>query len=243
MTEELSKLERAIFATMGTNLARTAFVASGVKTHLELQVNLEKLEGLLSQVSMEIEPVGKPEVEVARRLFSWLWLRKPARYVSGGDFKLTRVIDAELDDSRPGVGNCLGLTLLFNSMALGWGLKTKGVYLPEAFGAGPHVFSTLRAGDRAVDIEHIYQYGFDYRGHVDNPQRQELSDRELIAEVYLARGNEFSEAAAWDKAIEMYERALLLFPRSARARLNKGLALVELGRVEEAEECFKNYEG
>ena len=119
------------------------------------------------------------------------------------------------------------------------GLKLRAVQLEDAFGLGPHVFTVLYVAGSSIDAENVFPHGFDYRGHLDNPQQQEWGDRELIADIYHSMANSLFEQQELERAIESYDRAIRLNPKYTKARLNKGIALVELGRIAEAREWFR----
>lgn len=217
------------------DLDRGALIASGVKDERKLNRYLAKIDYLCQEIA---QSQRGSDAERAREIFHWLWQAKPHRYEYRGSFRLTDVLDAELGEGEK-VGNCLGLTILYNVLAQRFGLKVKAVHLEDAFGIGPHVFTVLHIGRRSIDIENIFPYGFDYRGHKGNPQREEWGDRELIADIYHSVANDCFERGMWEKAIENYDKTTLLNPKYAKAHLNKGMALAELGRIEEAGECFR----
>lgn len=226
-------LEAQLFGQSSFDLGWAAIVASGVKTEKELKNYLRQIDFLCQQISPEI---GSPDsVRKARVIFSWLWRSKPNRYQHQGNFRLTEVLKAQLAGSEV-VGNCLGLTVLYNVLCQRFGLKIKAGYVDEAFGLGPHVFSILVTEEKTIDIENIFPYGFNYKGHLNNPGRQEWGDRELVADIYLSLGNSFFEQKAFTKGVESYDKALKLNPKYLKAYYNKGLALMELGRVEEAKD-------
>ncbi|MFQ5827278.1 MAG: tetratricopeptide repeat protein, partial [Dehalococcoidia bacterium] len=160
-----------------------------------------------------------------------LWRTKPQRYQPRGSFRLNEVLTAQLDQGRKGVGNCLGLTVLYNVLAQRLGLRVGAIHLEAAFDTGPHVFSLLYTAGSTIDIENIFPHSFDYRGHRENPAREEWKDRELVADIYLSRGNEYFEAGEWQGAIANYDSALEFNPRYEKANLNKMMALSQLGRV------------
>jgi tetratricopeptide (TPR) repeat protein len=110
----------------------------------------------------------------------------------------------------------------------------KAVYLEVAFDGQPHVFSSYRAGEVAIDIEHILPDGFDYKGHLGNPLRVEWDEAGLLADIYHSRGNLFFESRRFGDAVKLYQKALRLNLKHNQARLNMGLALAELGRTREA---------
>lgn len=223
-----------LFAKSQFDLAWAGLIASGIKTKAELKYYLKRLDSLRKQISSEMK--SENSIEKAKTIFDWLWRSKPKRYQRQGDFRLTQVIEAQLDAKVETVGNCLGLTLLYNVLCQRFGLKVKAVHLEEAFGWGPHVFSLLVTDSGKLDVENIFDNGFGYNGHLNNPRRQEWGDRELIADLYLSEGNSLFEQGNFVKALESYEKALKLYPKYVNAYRNKGLALVQLGRMEEAKE-------
>jgi len=237
MQRKLARLEKTLLGKgkgEKVDLAQGALLASGVKDEGEFNRYLAKIDHLCQQIA----PQKGSDIERAREIFHWLWRAKPHRYEYRGSFKLSDVLDGQLGEKEK-VGNCLGLTVLFNVLTQRFGLKVTAVHLEEAFGLGPHVFTVLHVGKRAIDIENILPYGFDYRGHKDNQQRGEWGDRELIADTYHSVANEYSEQGMWQSAIENYDKAIMLNPKYAKACLNKGIALAELGRLEEAREWFR----
>jgi len=176
------------------------------------------------------DPVGR-----ARRLFEWLWREKPNRYESRGKYRLNEVVDAQLSVDDRSVGNCLGLTLLYNCLLGKMGIQAGALFLPFAFQEGPHVLTLLPAEGREVEIENILPDGFDYRGYFDSPGREAWGDRELVADIYLSRGNEFFAQREWLQSLENYEKAIWFNPSYEKAHLNKAILLDRLGREEGAE--------
>jgi len=212
------------------DLAEGALIASGVSDAGQLKCYRAKID----RICRAIAPAGAADdVERARQVFQWLWRSKPHRYERGGNFRLGDVIDAQLGQSEA-VGNCLGLTILYNVLARRLGLEVQAVYLDDAFGIGPHVLTLLRTGGRYMDIENTLPHGFDYAGHRDSPRRRQWGDRELVADVYHGMGNRFFHRGELDRAVQDYDEAIKLSPGYATPRLNKGIALVELGEVEQA---------
>lgn len=214
------------------DLGKAALTASGL-TPRELRDYLAKIDLLCQSIRAEAPPGGS-DAQKAEALFDWLWQTKPQRYEYRGPFQLREVLDAQLSPTLGKVGNCLGLTLLYNVLAQRLGLRVGAGHLEEAFGRGPHVFSMLYTEGGIIDIENIFPHGFDYPGHRDNPLREEWGHRELVADLYHSRGNHFFEGGDLEKAIESYSKAIKMNPRYTKAYLNKGLALCELGREEEA---------
>ena len=240
MEKRPAVLEAMLLGGSDIGLARGGLVASGVGTEEELTAYLDQIERL----HRAIGPAAGPgdEVSRARGIFQWLWRTKPHRYQYHGSFALTQAIDAQSGDGEP-VGNCLGLTVLYNVLAQRAGLEVGAVHLEEAFGLGPHVFTVLFAGGRSIDVENILHHGFDYDGHLGAARREQWGGRELIADIYHSTANTLSEAGRWEQALECYDKAILLNPGYGTVRLNKGIALDELGRVDEAQRWLEEGAG
>jgi len=238
MKLKLTNLEKRLLNSPQPDLAQGALVASGIRTRRELDSHLSRIDKLCQQ--FEVAIAGKDDLEKARAIFDWLWQTKPNRSERQGSFKLTEVIDAQLNLETEKVGNCLGLTVLYNVLARRFGLKVKAIHVEDALGQGPHVFSVLETGQGFVDIEHICPNGFDFKGHLGNPQRTLWRDAELIADIYHSTGNKFFEQGHYEEAVQSYSKALLLNPEYTKARLNRVLALFLLGRNEEAKKDLES---
>jgi tetratricopeptide (TPR) repeat protein len=159
----------------------------------------------------------------------WLWEKKPARYKPHGSFKLNNVIDAQLSKENQTVGNCLGLTLLYNCLLRRIGIRAEAIYLEEAFERGPHVLTTIQRNASIIDIENILPEGFDYKGHLNHPSRTRWGDKELVADIYHSLGNESFSKGEFMKALEYYEISLSLNPSYEKARLNRIILLDKMG--------------
>ena len=238
MELRLSSLEKKLLGFAEPDLAWGALVASGVRNQREFSNYLSKIDMLCQDI--EADSLAGDDLQTARALFDWLWTKKPNRYQTQGNFRLTTVIDAQLSFSEEKVGNCLGLTLLYNVLAQKIGLKVEAVYLDEAFGIGPHVFSTLVINEITIDVENIFPHGFDFRGHFGNPQRILWGNAELIADIYYSIGNQLMEKNNLEEAVQNYSKAIRLNPNYTKAYLNRGIALSLLGRDEEAKQDFSS---
>ena len=232
----LGNLEKKMFSDTHADLAWGALVASGVRDQRELNDYLAKID-ILCQLINAI-PTADGNLQKAKALFDWLWKTKPNRYEYQGIFRLPEVVNAQLDPNAEKVGNCLGLTILYNVLAQRLGIEVRAVYLEEAFGRGSHVFSTLNINQATVDIENIFPHGFDFKGHLDNPQRTRWVDAQLIADIYHSTANELFERGNHEEAIQNYGKTIRLNPKYTKAHLNRGLALAMLGRDEEARQNF-----
>ena len=226
-----NKLEDELLATRNPDLAWGALVASGISNDKALTLYLDKIKTLCQL--FQKSSTAKNDLQEARALFNWLWSTKPNRYESQGYFRLTNVIDNQLDPSVERIGNCLGLTLLFNILAQKIVLKVKAVHIEET-GNGPHVLSMLIIGRGKIDVENTLPNGFDFKEYLQNPHREMWNNRELIADIYHSSGNELFEHNELEEAIAYYTKAVTLNHRYTKAYFNRGIALATLGQDEVA---------
>jgi tetratricopeptide (TPR) repeat protein len=214
---------------MWFNLENESLLASGLKENRQLLEYGKKLDKLTMQFINQMKPSNEP-LRKAGALFVWLWERKPGRYKPQGHFRLNDVIDAELNEDSRVVGNCQGLTLLYNCLLRRVGVHTDALYLDYAFGIGPHILTLLRVGESTIDIENILPEGFDYKGHLNNPSRTKWGDKELAADIYHSLGNEYFEKGGFAEALDHYEMAIKLNPQYEKAHLNKAILMDKLGK-------------
>ena len=201
-------------------------MASGVEDKRQIAEYGKKLDSLLQKFTREKVPSSHWLMK-AKELFIRMWDKKQARYKPRGSFKINHVIDAQLSEEDQAVGNCLGLTLLYNCLLYRMGIKAEASYLENAFNfeIGPHVLTTIQTKTSAIDIENILPGGFDYKGHLGNPSRTRWRDQELVADVYHSMGNECFERGEFTEALKNYEMAIRLNPQYEKARLNKAILL------------------
>ena len=213
---------------MRFNLEREALLASGIKRKGLVLDYLSKLSALYRQFGLEVKPPCDL-LPRAQALFDWLWAKKPHRYQSGGAYRLHAVIDTQLDPDAHTVGNCLGLTVLYNCLLRTTGINAQALYLETAFGKGPHVLTLLPTEKSSIDIEHISPQGFDYKGHLRNSARTRWGDKELIADIYHSRGNDAFVKGDYGEALKNYDMALSLNPGYERALLNRAILSDRIG--------------
>ena len=215
---------------MPFDLIKEALLASGVKEDRGVAAYIDKLDHLHQQFVSEMKPTHDP-LTTAKALFDWLWIKKPDRYRLHGYYRLNDAIDSQLSKDSLAVGNCLGLTLLYNCLLRTAGIGPRVLHLENAFERGPHVLSILKTKESVIDIENILPDGFDYKGHLGDPSRTRWGDRELVADIYHSQGNEWYERGEYDKALANYDMAIRLNPRYEKAHLNKAILLEKL-RIE-----------
>jgi len=208
-------------------LEEKALLASGVKDRLRIAEYTEKLDHLQHKILSRLGGEQNPMVK-AKIVFDWLWLEKPFRYVLSGSYKLNEVIDAQVSELKRTVGNCLGLTVLYNCLLQRLGIRAGAVYLESAFNKGPHVLTSLTLYERMIDIENILPDGFDYKGHFTNQSRVPWGNRELVSDIYHSQGNDFFNEDHCAEALQSYDMAINLNPAYEKAYLNKAILLDKL---------------
>jgi tetratricopeptide (TPR) repeat protein len=219
------------------DLEKEALLASGINDDTQIEDYLEKLHFLHLQFTAQTVLADDP-LSKAKQLFDWLWSVKPLRYRLHGNYRMSEVIDRQLSKKTRTVGNCLGLTLLYNCLLWRIGLKPEAVYLENAFGIGPHVLTRLCTKHSTIDIENILPDGFDYKGHTHVPMRKIWRDKELIADIYHSRGNTFFEKGHFSRSLKSYKKAVSLNPKYQKAHYNISILLDRLKTDKESGNCY-----
>ena len=205
-----------------------AFRASGVKERYIVRYKRlfnDLQRRFLNQVALSEAPVIK-----AKQAFEWLWQEKPNRYKPEGHYKLSDVLESQLSEESRYVGNCLGLTILYNCLLRRIGVYARALQMEYAFGKRPHVLSLLPARHAEIHIENILRQGFDYKGHLNNPSKIEWGDREIVADIYHSRGNDRFQKGKFTEALICYDKAIDLNPRYEKAQLNKTILMARMSK-------------
>jgi hypothetical protein len=206
------------------NLEEEALRASGIQEKGRIVHRKNQLKSLIRKFIDDISPT-LPSSSRAEALFHRLWEEKPARYQSRGHYTLNDVIDAQITKGNHPVGNCLGLTLLYNCLLRRLGIMAGSLHLEDAFGKGPHVLTLLTTGGATIDVENSLPAGYDYKGHLDNPSRLRWGDQELVADIHLTNGNKAFEKGDWVEALRQYDAAVRLNPHYEKTHLNRAMVL------------------
>lgn len=209
----------------GFDLEREALQACGLQKEIQIAAYSTKLDQILYAFQNSEKGNSKEPLDLSKKLFRWLWEQKPKRYARGGPFGLREVIDQQLGKGPGPVGNCLGLTLLFNCLLTRMGIYVLALYVENAFDSGPHVLSLLMDEFHSVDIEHLSAEGFGFRGHLEDASRELWGDKELLADVFHSMGNILFLKGQYAEAIRCYDRALEHNPTHQRAELNRMILL------------------
>jgi tetratricopeptide (TPR) repeat protein len=212
-------------------LEEEALLASGIRKRSKIVFYLAELDRIYEQFLHPMNPPPDP-VDKAKALFTWLWRSKPNRYKSRGSYRLNEVIEAQLRGDDKSVGNCLGLTLLYNCLLRKMDIWAEVLYVENAFGIGPHVLTLLQTEKSVIDVENILPDGFDYTGHHTHPARTRWADRELVADIYHSVANELFDKGNFIEALKNYDIAITFNPRYEKAHFNKAILLdkMEKGR-------------
>jgi tetratricopeptide (TPR) repeat protein len=210
-------------------LEEEALLASGIRERSKIVFYLAELDRIYQQFLQQMIPPPDP-VDKARALFTWLWISKPDRYKSHGSFKLNEVIEAQLKRDAKSVGNCLGLTLLYNCLLRKIDIYAEVLYVENAFGISPHVLTLLQTEETFIDVENILPDGFDYRGHHNHPARISWTDRELIADIHHSAANEHFGEGNFIEALKNYDIAITFNPQYEKAHFNKAILLDKMGK-------------
>ena len=212
---------------MPFDLEREALIASGVKENDLIDTYRDRLDCLYREFMRQVR-LPNDVSSLPKALFTWLWRQKPDRYKAGSCFRLNDVIDSQMDQAAKRVGNCLGLTLLYNCLLKRMGFRPGALNLENAFGIGPHVLTVLKIEKTLIDIENIFPHGFDYSAHIDNPSRTIWGDKELVADIYLTSGNVLFDKGNFHEAIKDYDLAIDLNSLYEKAHINRAICLMRL---------------
>lgn len=209
------------------NMVKESLLASGVTDAQEVNLYRQRLDDLYRQFKHQTF-ISKDNLEIFERLFEWLWRGRTNRYQPGGAFQLHKVINAQFNPANQPVGNCLGLTLLYNCLLKKAGISVCAMYLKNAFNRGPHILSVVNIKQQSIDVEHAFSNGFGYQGHLKSSKRTLWGDRELVADIYNSRGNVLFEKGVFHEALDCYEKAVVLNPKYEPAFLNRAIVLQKL---------------
>jgi tetratricopeptide (TPR) repeat protein len=212
---------------MQFNTEKEALRASDVEDDDSLALYMDKLHSLSLKFEKQ-RTSSKNFISIAAQLFNWLWKERRNRYQPKGEYRLNKVIDAQINKADKAVGNCLGLTLLYQCLLDRAGVSAEALYLENAIDIGPHVLTVIKTNDKIIDVENIFPNGFDYKGHMDSRGRTEWRGQDLVADIYNSRGNELFERGAFHESLIQYEKAVELNPQYENARINKAIVLEQL---------------
>jgi regulator of sirC expression with transglutaminase-like and TPR domain len=133
-------------------------------------------------------------------------------------------------------GNCLGLSMLWLSIADRLGLPFRGVYVPS------HCFVRYEGNDVRVNVEFAEggasweddRYRSEFRIRPGRPYLLSLANREMVGVFLKTLGAGYSRKGREEDALRLYDEAGRLYPGLPDVHYNAGVSLQKLGRLDEA---------
>jgi tetratricopeptide (TPR) repeat protein len=143
------------------------------------------------------------------------------------------LLDRVLANKR---GNCLGLTVVFLSLAERLGVPLSGVYAPshcfaryEGNGFRINIETGAAGGERKDDW-----YARKFRIGEGRPYLRTLGKKEMIGVFLKSLGAAYSRQGREEEALRLYREAAAFYPGLPDVYYNAGVSFQKLGRHEEA---------
>lgn len=213
--------------TQETGLARIALqIAQESYPEIDIEEYLKKLDNIVKNIKTSLRDATEPE-QVIKTVNIVLFNELQFKYVQTGeleDISLNKVLDTK-------IGNCVGLSILYLSIAEGLNLPIYGVSVPE------HIFVRYDDGDFRRNIETGYE-GMatpdSYYVHMPGKRISQVSIRngyylknlttsEVIANIYLNRSIIQKEKNNITDALKDINHAIQLHGNDAVAYCNRGV--------------------
>jgi tetratricopeptide (TPR) repeat protein len=133
-------------------------------------------------------------------------------------------------------GNCLGLSMLYLSLADRLGVPFRGVYVPS------HCFVRYEGNGVRVNVEFAEggaswedkRYRREFRIPPDSPYLHSLAPTEMLGVFLKTLGAGYSRKGREEDALRLYDEAARVYPGLPDAQYNAGVSLQRLGRLDEA---------
>jgi Flp pilus assembly protein TadD len=133
-------------------------------------------------------------------------------------------------------GNCLGLSLLYLSLADRFGIPFRGVYVPS------HCFVRYEGGTIRRNVEFAgggspwedERYRREFRIPAEGPYLRSLAPAEMLGVFLKTLGAGYSRKGREADALRLYDEAGRLYPGLPDVYFNAGVSLQKLGRLDEA---------
>jgi len=138
-------------------------------------------------------------------------------------------------------GNCLGLSMLYLSLADRLGLPFRGVYVPS------HCFVRYEGETIRRNVEFAEggaswedeRYRREFRIRPGRPYLRSLTHSEMVGVFLKTLGAGYSRKGREEEALRLYDEARRLFPGLPDVHYNAGVSLQRLGRLDEAIVMYK----
>lgn len=186
------------------DLARAAFIASGVRDRNELASYLQRFDDLCSNISRGEKCITSASREDrAQAIVDYLWgsqqnRAEEASYGDIGIWRLTEVFDNQLS-GKDVVGNCFGLTLLYNCIAERLGLITRAVVGEN------HTYSIVEGEEGWRVVENTINEKLGCRQLTGNIISNQKFIKKLLCRMVIAyeRDKKYKDAFAYEKTLLM----------------------------------------
>lgn len=138
-------------------------------------------------------------------------------------------------------GNCLGLSMLYLSLADRLGLPFRGVYVPS------HCFvryegETVRRNVEFAEGGALWKderYRREFKIRPGRPYLLSLGSLEMVGVFLKTLGAGYSRKGQEEDALRLYNEAALLYPGLPDVYYNAGVSLQKLGRLDEADGKYR----
>jgi len=133
-------------------------------------------------------------------------------------------------------GNCLGLSLLYLSLADRLGVPFHGVYVPSHCFVryeGETIRRNVEFGEGGAFWEDE-RYRREFRIRPGRPYLRSLASSEMVGVFLKTLGAGYSRKGREEEALRLYDEAKRVFPGLPDVHYNAGVSLQRLGRLDEA---------
>lgn len=219
------------FAEIALTIAKESY------QEIDTEFYLKKLNEITANVQARLHGETEPE-QIIKIVNGVLFNELQFTYVQTGDLEymsLNRVLDT-------GIGNCVGLSILYLCIAEGLQLPIHGVSVPE------HLFVRYDDGDFRRNIETGYNgMATPDSYYVNMPGKRisqvsikngsylkNLSRSEVIASIYLNRSIIQKENGNVELALKDVNHAIKLHENNAEAFCNRGVIYEKMKDIEQA---------
>lgn len=225
-----------------TGLARTALqIAQESYSEIDVEQYLKKLDIIIKNIKTGLRDETEPE-QIIKTINIVLFNELQFKYVQTGELEylsLNKVLDTK-------TGNCVGLSILYLSIAEELHLPIYGVSVPE------HIFVRYDDGDFRRNIETGYE-GMatpdSYYVHMPGKRISQtsikngyylknLTTNEVIADIYLNRSIIQKEKGNINAALKDINQAIQLHGNDAVAYCNRGVLYEKMNDRERALEDY-----
>ncbi|MBI2472651.1 MAG: tetratricopeptide repeat protein [Planctomycetes bacterium] len=229
-------------STEDARLASTALkIAKESYPEIDIEHYLKKLENIIENIRTSLRDETEPE-QIIKTINVVLFNELQFKYVQTGELEhisLNKVLDTK-------IGNCVGLSILYLSIAEGLHLPIYGVSVPE------HIFVRYDDGDFRRNIEAGYEGIFTPDSYYINMHGKRISQKsirngcylknlsmsEVVADIYLNRSIIHKEKGNIEAALKDVNHAIELHGNDAVAYCNRG---VIYEKMKDSERAISDY--